>query len=94
MNTYRLDRAIVSLLSPGLAILIAASMSHWSDYSGTRVFDGVVAVPLLLGSYCGISALREKGAAVPTRAVGLLGAIVCTPYAMMLTVAALLGLSE
>ena len=94
MNTYRLDRAIVALLSSGLAILVGAAISHSLIHMNTRIFDGILACPLILGSYCGISALHEKRAAVTTRAVGLIGAIVCTPYAIMLTMAALLGLSD
>lgn len=81
-TSHPLTYAVVAVFSPALSALIF-SFGVWVHFTNNRLFDLLVALPLVFGAYCGRRAFRSTLAAVPVRALGLLATIVCVPGALL-----------
>jgi hypothetical protein len=82
--------AIVALISPGLSILVFY-FGVWIQFTNNRIFDGMIALPLVIGAYCGRRAFRATGARRPVRLAGLLAVIVCVPFALLFLLITVFG---
>jgi hypothetical protein len=74
--------ALVAVFSPAISLLIFY-LGVWIHFTNNRVFDLLIALPLVNGTYCGRRAFRSALATVPVRALGLLATIVCVPGALL-----------
>jgi hypothetical protein len=79
---HPLASAIVALIGPGISILVFY-FGVWIHFTNNRIFDGLIALPLVIGAYCGRRAFRATEARLPVRLVGLLAVIMCVPSALL-----------
>jgi hypothetical protein len=91
-NSHSLTKAIIAMLSPGIAFLVFHA-GMWMRFTNNVLFDGLVIVPLIVGSYYGVVALRSKDTHIVVRALGLMGAGVCVLYVVFLLFVATFGLA-
>ena len=56
-----------------------------------RTLIAVMMVLLVAGAYCGVVALRSKGAHIAVRITGLAGAVLCVAWAVPLLAATVFG---
>jgi len=90
-TTHPFAYAIVALISPGFSILMVY-FSTWFHPESNAFFGGMVALPLLIGAYCGRRAFRATGTRRPVRLAGLLAVIVCVPFAFLFLLITVLNL--
>jgi hypothetical protein len=90
-TTHLFAYAIVALISPGFSILMVY-FSTWFHPERNPFFGGMVALPVLIGAYCGRRAFRATGARLPVRLAGLLAVIVCVPFAFLFLLITVLNL--
>jgi hypothetical protein len=86
-----LVRTIAALGCAGAAIAVFYVGSK-TGATNTRAFDGCLAVLLMAGTYSGIGAFRSKAAPAVVRCLALAAAVLCAPYAVVLSVVTVLGL--
>lgn len=82
MSSHASANAVMAITSPGISLLVFY-LGVWNHFTNNRVFDGMIALPLVNGAYCGRRAFRTKDARRPVRAVGLLAVIICLPSALL-----------
>ncbi len=82
--------AIVAIISPGISTLVFY-FGVWIHFTNNRVFDALIALPLVSGAYCGRRAFRAADARLPVRLAGLLGVIVCVPFALLFVLITIFG---
>jgi hypothetical protein len=82
--------AIAALTSPGISILVFY-FGVWIHFTNNRIFDGLIASPLVIGAYCGRRAFRATEAHLRVRLAGLLAVIVCVPSALVFLLITVLG---
>jgi len=87
---YPLANALVAIFSPALSVLVFY-LGVWTHFTNNRVFDLLIALPLINGAYCGRRAFRSTLARIPVRALGLLAIIVCIPGALVFLVITIFG---
>jgi hypothetical protein len=82
--------AIVALISPGISVLVFY-FGVWIHFTNNRIFDGLIALPLAIGAYCGRRVFRATEARLPLRLAGLLAVIVCVPSALVFLLITVFG---
>jgi hypothetical protein len=82
--------AVVALVSPGISVLIFY-LGIWIHFTNNRIFDGLIALPLVIGAYCGRRVFRATEARLPVRLAGLLAVIVCVPSALVFLLIIVVG---
>jgi hypothetical protein len=82
--------AVSSLLCPAVAVLITLLGNSIRIYS-LRLLDFFIFVPLAIGATCGIwTVLNARNWRM--RRLGILGTVICVPYAFMMLLVLILGL--
>ncbi len=81
-TSHPLTNALVAVFSPAISAFIF-SFGVWLHFTNNRLFDLLVALPLVTGAYCGRRAFRSTQASVSVRALALLATIVCVPGALL-----------
>jgi hypothetical protein len=82
--------AIASVVSPALAVAVTL-LGNQVSLHNTRFLDFLIFLPLAAGAACGIWTIlhaRNWG----MRRIGVLGTVICVPYAIMMLLVMLLGL--
>ncbi|HXY02760.1 MAG TPA: hypothetical protein VEI49_04240 [Terriglobales bacterium] len=82
--------AVVALISPGISVLVFY-FGVWIHFTNNRIFDGLIALPLVIGAYCGRRVFRATEARLPVRLAGLLAVIVCVPSALVFLLITVFG---
>jgi hypothetical protein len=83
--------AVAALLSPGVSILVFY-LGVWIHFINNRIFDALICLPLICGTYFGRRAFQSKMAHMPVRVIGLLAVIVCMPFAILFLVMTIFGI--
>ncbi len=89
-NPQAFRDAIIAILAPGISILIFW-VGVWIRFTNNRVFDALIAVPLICGAFYGRRAFRARNAAVAVRGLGVLAVIVCVQSALALSIITVFG---
>ena len=82
--------AIVALISPGISVLVFY-FGVWIHFTNNRIFDGLIALPLVIGAYRGRCVFRATEARLRLRLAGLLAVIVCVPSALVFLLITVFG---
>jgi hypothetical protein len=89
-TTHAFANAVVALISPGISVLVFY-FGVWTHFTNNRIFDGLIALPLVIGAYCGRRVFRATEARLPVRLAGLLAVIVCAPSALVFLLITVFG---
>ena len=81
-TSHPFANGIVALISPGISVLVFY-FGVWIHFTNNRIFDGLIALPLVIGAYRGRRVFRATEARLPLRLAGLLAVIVCVPSALV-----------
>jgi len=82
--------AVASLVCPGVAVLITL-LGNAVWIRSTRLLDFFIFLPLAAGAVCGTWTVLEARS-WELRRLGILGTVICTPYAIMMLLVLILGL--
>jgi hypothetical protein len=85
-----LRAAIVSVVCPIVAVIVRFASST-AYIESTRLLDFLVFLPLAIGGICAVKALQWTRS-WQVRRLGIVGAVICIPYAVMMLVVMVLGL--
>jgi hypothetical protein len=89
-SAHPLANAVAAMLSPGVSILVFY-LGVWTGFTNNRIFDAMIALPLVNGAYCGRRAFRVKSARLPVRLAALLAVVVCVPSALLFLLITIFG---
>jgi hypothetical protein len=82
--------ATASVICPVVAVIVRFA-SGTAYIESTRLIDFLVFLPLAVGGMCAIKALQWTRS-WQVRRLGIVGAVICIPYALMMLAVMVLGL--
>jgi hypothetical protein len=96
MTRHPVANSVLAMLCPGISTLVVyiGIETHFLDFLFNKGRFSLlpVALPFVIGAFCGRAAFRAIGAPVIIQVVGVLGVIVCLPIALFILGVTFIGI--